>query len=301
MLPENKRTLSGHITTTGILAVSLFLSGCSSDSNPAPSEQGLSAQPGIDATPLSPGKQPVSGSNESATTQNQTPPVATAPISRIALQLEDGVLDNIELGSADTPITGGSWPMPDPGTPDAQLFANVNMGNPHYAYPTEVWVDVTSDETAKVMANRMDMAVALGCDGVELDNVDGYTADLWSPSPTGLDITVEQQLKYQRLLANEAHKRNLAVALKNSTDTIVDVADYFDMAINEVCFAYDECGVYKAFTDVGKPVFHVEYDQKYVDDASERAAMCARSAELNMRSLVMPKALDGSYRISCDE
>ena len=189
----------------------------------------------------------------------------------------------------------------EPWRPDADLFADVPIGNEHYAYPTEKWVDVTSTETAKVMANRMDMAVALGCDGVELDNVDGYTADLWSPKPTGFDITVEQQRDFQRLLANEAHKRNLAVALKNSVDTISDVVDYFDLAINEVCFVFDECGVYKAITDVGKPVFHVEYDQKYVDDDAERAAMCAKSAELNMRSLVMPKALDGSFRISCDK
>jgi len=189
----------------------------------------------------------------------------------------------------------------EPWRPDADLFAHVPKGNPHYAYPTEVWVDVTSTETAKVMVNRMDMAVALGCDGIELDNVDGYTADLWSPTPTSFEITVEQQLVFQRLLANEAHKRNLAVALKNSVDTIQDVADYFDLAINEVCFAYDECGVYKAITDVGKPVFHVEYDRKYLDDDVEFAVMCAKSAELNMRSLVMPKLLDGSFRVSCDK
>jgi len=184
--------------------------------------------------------------------------------------------------------------------PDAELFANVPKGGVHYAYDNEVWVDIKSPETAKVMANRMDMAVALGCDGVELDNVDGYTADKWSPKKTGFNMTQEEELVYQRLLANEAHKRNLAVALKNSVETIPDVADYFDLAINEACDVYNECGNYKAITDVGKPVFHVEYDKKYVNDATELAGLCAKSAELNMRTLIMPKALDGSFRISCD-
>jgi len=183
----------------------------------------------------------------------------------------------------------------EPWRPDADLFANVPMGGEHYAYATEIWVDVTSPETAKVMANRMDMAVALGCDGVELDNVDGFVAD------TGLNITYDQELAYQRLLANEAHKRNLAVALKNAVEMIPDVAEYFDMAINEVCLVWNECGTYQAIIDAGKPVFHVEYDQAYVDDPAARAAMCAQSAELNMRTLVMPKALDGSFRISCDD
>jgi len=182
----------------------------------------------------------------------------------------------------------------EPWRPDAELFANVPMGNEHFAYPSEIWVDVTSPETAKVMANRMDMAVALGCDGVELDNVDAFVAE------NGLGIDYDKQLAYQRLLANEAHKRNLAVALKNAVEMIPDVADYFDLAINEVCLVWNECGTYNAIISAGKPVFHVEYDQAYVDDPAALAEMCARSAEINMRSLVMPKLLDGSFRISCD-
>ncbi len=362
--------LSKKMAVVAGMAVSLVLGACSSDSNSSDqasandvSDQNVSVQPVVETNPLSSGEQPQPSVEQPATDtqvvtppQTEAPPAATLSTARIATQLDDGVLDNIVLGTGDTPMIGGTWPTftPDsswtwqllgdtkttfdvdvyvldmfqqlegdvierlharnktvicyfsagtyePWRPDAELFADVPLGNPHYAYPSELWVDVTSAETAKVMANRMDMAVALGCDGIELDNVDGYTADLWSPTPTGFDITVEKQIAFQRLLANEAHKRNLAVALKNSVDTIADVADYFDLAINEVCFAFDECGVYKTITDVGKPVFHVEYDQKYVNDATEYAAMCAKSAELNMRSLVMPKALDGSFRISCDE
>ena len=270
--------------------------------------------------------------------------------SRIADQLEDGVLDNIVLDDGATPITSGSWARFTPDTswtwqllgdtdtgyevdvyvvdmfqqvegdvidrlhaqgkqvicyfsagtfepwrPDVDLFANVPMGGAHYAYPSEIWLDVSSPETAKVMANRMDMAVALGCDGVELDNVDGFVAD------TGLSITYDQAIAYQRSLANEAHKRNLAVALKNAIEMIPDVAQYFDLAINEVCLVWNECGSYSAMIAAGKPVFHVEYDQVYVDDESARAVMCAQSAEINMRTLVLPKLLDGSFRISCDD
>jgi len=209
-------------------------------------------------------------------------------------QLEGDVIDRLHARNKQVIcyFSAGTY---EPWRPDAALFAKVPLGEEHYAYPTERWVDVTSAEAAKVMANRMDMAVALGCDGVELDNVDGFVAE------TGLDITLQQELDFQRLLANEAHKRNLAVALKNSVETIPDVADYFDLAINEVCLVWNECGTYEAIISAGKPVFHVEYDKKYVDDEAEFAAMCAQSAELNMRTLVMPKLLDGSFRISCDD
>lgn len=311
---------------------SLILGGCSSDSS-------------------SPANTLPGGENPTTLPATTNIPAQPDPVpSRIAAQLEDGVLDSIVLGDGATPITSGSWPQFTPDTswtwqllgdtnteyevdvyvldmfqqlegnvietlhaqnkqvicyfsagtyepwrPDADLFANVPMGTEHYAYPSEIWVDVTSPETAKVMANRMDMAVALGCDGVELDNVDGFVAD------TGLNISYQEELDYQRLLANEAHKRNLAVALKNAVEMIPDVADYFDMAINEVCLVWNECGTYQAIIDAGKPVFHVEYDEAYVNDPAARAAMCAQSAELNMRTLVMPKSLDGSFRISCDD
>jgi len=361
--------LSGNMAIAAGLAVSLLLGACTSDSNKAGqiSTQNASGQQGVGTDSLSSSEQsptsggklvgvPTSVTSSQNETHPETQPVATVSTARIAPLLNDSVLDNIVLGTGDTPITDGHWAnftadsswtwqllgdtkttydvdvyvldmfqqlegdvierlhaqnkkaicyfsagTYEPWRPDAHLFADVPIGNDHYGYVTEQWVDITSPETAKVMVNRMDMAVVLGCDGIELDNVDGYTADLWSPMPTGFDITVEQEIAFQRLLANEAHKRNLAVALKNSVDTIPDVVDYFDLAINEVCFAYDECGVYKTITDADKPVFHVEYDPAYVDDAAERVAMCAKSAELNMRSLIVPKALDGSFRISCDE
>ena len=88
---------------------------------------------------------------------------------------------------------------------------------------------------------------------------------------------------------------------KNSVETIPDVADYFDLAINEVCLVWNECGTYEAIISAGKPVFHVEYDKTYINDPVAFAAMCEQSAEVNMRTLVMPKLLDGSFRISCDD
>lgn len=182
----------------------------------------------------------------------------------------------------------------EPWRPDAEFFNGVPIGNPHVAYPNEKWIDIKSIRAKKIMANRMDMAVGLGCDGVELDNVDGFVAD------TGFDITMQQQLEYQRILANEAHKRNLAVAIKNSVETIPQVVDYFDFVINEECFEYNECEGYLPMVAAGKPMFNAEYSQLHIDDPVAREEICVRARQMNIRTLWMPLALDGSFRLSCD-
>ena len=183
----------------------------------------------------------------------------------------------------------------EPWCPDAGLFEEAMFGNEHFAYDNERWLDITSERTRKIMVNRMDMAQALGCDGVDLDNVDGFTAD------TGLGITLEQELEYLKVLANEAHKRNLTVVMNNAIEAIPEVVDYFDLAINELCYSLDECETYTAMIAAGKPVFHVEYEQSFVNDSMARAEMCAQSATQNIRTLVVPRLLDGSYRLSCDQ
>ncbi len=192
----------------------------------------------------------------------------------------------------------------EPWRPDASLFAELTLGNPHQYYPSERWLDVEDPLVAKLMANRMDMAVQIGCDGVELDNVDG-----WIPSAdSGFSFTLDDQKQFVKVLANEAHKRNLAVALKNNVELIVELADYFDLVINEECFQYNECEGYRPMIENGKPVFNAEYLvfdengdalQPVIDYPQERAAVCATALEYGFQTLFLPLSLDGSFRLSC--
>ena len=192
----------------------------------------------------------------------------------------------------------------EPWRADAALFAELELGNPHQYFPDERWLDVTDPLVAKLMANRMDMAVQLGCDGVELDNVDG-----WIPSAdSGFSFTLDDQKQFVKVLANEAHKRNLAVALKNNVELIIELSDYFDLVINEECFQYNECEGYRPMIEAGKPVFNAEYlvfDEQgnalepVMDYPQERAAICATSLEYGFQTLFLPLSLDGSFRLSC--
>lgn len=175
---------------------------------------------------------------------------------------------------------------------DVDRFALDDLGNPLDGWGDERWLDIRSATVRSVMESRLDLAVERGCDGVEPDNVTAFSND------TGFDITADDQIDYNRFLAASARERNLLVGLKNALDLIPELVDDFDFAVNEQCHEYDECDVYAPFVDRGKPVFNAEYEQRFADEPD---ALCSRSRELGLRTLVLPLDLDGSFRISCDD
>ena len=177
--------------------------------------------------------------------------------------------------------------------PDAADFPDEAIGLQLDEWEGENWIDVTSDAVREIMRARLDMAVDKGCDGVEPDNVDGYSND------TGFDLTAEDQLDYNGFLAEEAHARWLSVGLKNDLDQIEELEPTFDWALNEECFAYDECGMLAPFLSAGKAVFHVEY----VDDESQGEALaadvCGDPSIEGFSTLVKTWDLD-AWLIACD-
>ena len=149
-------------------------------------------------------------------------------------------------------LSAGSW---EAGRPDAAEFPESVLGQPLEApFQDERWLDVRQTAILEpLMAARMDLAVAKGCDGVEPDNVDGYA------NSTGFAITYADQLAYNRLLAEMAHARSLSVGLKNDLDQIGDLVASFDWALDEQCWQYGECDLLAPFVAQGKAVFGVEY------------------------------------------
>ena len=177
---------------------------------------------------------------------------------------------------------------------DAGEFHPSDLGNTLDGFADERWLDIRSSNVQRIMLDRLDLAVQRGCDGVEPDNLDGFTND------TGFDLTATDQLAFNRFLANEAHNRNLAVALKNDLDQIPELVNYFDFSVNEQCHEFDECDALQPFIDAGKPVFNAEYADSFVGDANARAGMCADALGRSFHTLVLPLDLDDSFRFSCD-
>ena len=122
-------------------------------------------------------------------------------------------------------------------------------------WPGEKWLDIRQTSILlPIMEARVQKCRQAGFDGVEWDNVDGYS------NRTGFPLTANDQLVYDASLANLAHSYGLTVALKNDVEQLPDLAPYVDYAVNEQCQQYNECGGYTTyFINAGKAVFQVEY------------------------------------------
>ena len=179
---------------------------------------------------------------------------------------------------------------------DKDKFSSSVLGNNLDGWAGEKWLDITRlDILAPIMNSRLDFAKSKKCDGVEPDNVDGYTND------TGFSLSETDQLNYNKYLAFEAHKRGLSIALKNDLNQIIELEPYFDFAVNEQCHQYNECDKMNPFINANKPVFNAEYNQKYIDNNnSERDNMCSSSISNKLKTLIVPILLDDNFRISCD-
>jgi len=170
--------------------------------------------------------------------------------------------------------------------PDAGDFPPAVIGDPLEGWEGENWLDVRAlDLLQPIMEARLALAVEKGCDGVEPDNVDGYTNE------SGFPLVADDQLQYNIWLAEAAHERGLAIGLKNDLNQIPQLVDHFDFAVNEQCFEYDECETLLPFIQAGKAVFGVEYNL-------EPDQFCAKANEMNLDWLKMDPALDGG-RIAC--
>ena len=100
----------------------------------------------------------------------------------------------------------------------------------------------------------MDLCKSKGFDGLEPDNIDGYSNN------SGFPLTAQDQLNYNKWLAAAAHARGLSIGLKNDLEQIPQLVTSFDWALNEQCFEYNECSLLAPFTQAGKAVFEVEYN-----------------------------------------
>ncbi len=188
-------------------------------------------------------------------------------------------------------FSAGSW---EDWRDDANDFPSSVKGSKMDGWD-ELWLDISDEALVPIMRARLDLAVQKGCDGVEPDNMDGYTND------TGFALNSDNQLAYNKFIANEARKRRLSVGLKNDLDQIIELEPYYDFSINEQCHAFNECDKMTPFINANKPVLNVEYKQKYINNNhNERDNMCIDTNNLSFKTLLLPLGLDDSFRYSCN-
>ena len=174
----------------------------------------------------------------------------------------------------------------EPGRPDSGAFPAAVLGNALQGWPDERWLDIRRlDVLGPIMERRMDLCRQRGFDGVEADNVDGYS------NATGFPLTAADQLAYNRFLARAAHARGLSIGLKNDLAQVAELEPDFDFAVNEECFAFSECDLLTPFVRAGKAVFNVEYDL-------DTASFCADARRRGFSSMRKNLSLD-AFREPC--
>jgi len=170
--------------------------------------------------------------------------------------------------------------------PDAASFTSAVLGNNLDDWAGEKYVDIRSTVVRNIATSRLDLAVSKGCDGVEPDNVDGYEAK------TGFPLTAADQISFNSFIATEAHARGLSVGLKNDIDQAKTLEPYFDWALNEQCYEYDECTSLNAFVTAGKAVFNTEY-------SGSASKVCPYMVGLKFSSLIKTLDLTAAITAQC--
>jgi hypothetical protein len=166
-------------------------------------------------------------------------------------------------------VDAGTW---ENFRPDASKFPGSVKGRPN-GWPGERWLDIRRIEVlGPILRARVAACDRKGFDGVEFDNVDGYTNN------TGFPLTSADQLRFDVWLANLAHRHGLSVALKNDVGQVGKLLPYFDFSLDEQCFQYHECFKLKPFLKAGKAVFEVEYKL-------DPPQFCPKANSLNFNSL----------------
>lgn len=186
----------------------------------------------------------------------------SVPVDVFDVDLVDGDLDALSDKTLICYFSAGSW---EEYREDVGDIPDEALGKVLDGWPDERWWDIRHPSVREVLEARLDLAAESGCDAVEPDNVDGYTND------SGLPLNATEQLEFNRWLADEAHRRDLSVGLKNDVDQLEALQPWFDWALNEECASFEECGLYD---DWSLAVFHVEYVDDWADAEDRRDEVC---------------------------
>lgn len=166
---------------------------------------------------------------------------------------------------------------------DANQFPDQVLGKDYEGWSGEKWLDIRRiDLLAPIMLARLDECAAKGFDGFEPDNM-----QIWD-NDTGFPLTYEDQLKYALWLADEAHKRGLAIGQKNAPDQTKDLVNVYDFAITEDAFYYKWAEDMLPYINAGKPVFAAEY----TDLPGDFSDFCKQSKQLNFSTILKKRGLD---------
>lgn len=115
------------------------------------------------------------------------------------------------------------------------------------------WLDIRDWETLEpVLADRMRLCVRKGFDAVDADATFGYA------NRSGFDLSGDDQVTFDRHVAELAHGLGLKVGIRTSAAMAWQVEPHTDFAVTGNCFSAPDCVAFSVFVRAGKAVFDIE-------------------------------------------
>jgi hypothetical protein len=183
-------------------------------------------------------------------------------------------------------LSAGSW---EDWRPDADRYPKEIIGKKYEGWEGERWLDIRQiDQLAPILEARFDLCRQKGFVGIEADNVDGYMNE------TGFPLTAEDQLNFNRWLADQAHTRGLAIGLKNDGEQVEALLPFFDFALVEDCFAENWCEQVLPFVRANKAVFAAEY----TDTGIQLEDFCREASQQGISVILKNRDLD-AWMMDC--
>lgn len=169
-------------------------------------------------------------------------------------------------------ITFGMWVD---WTPDAKLFPSSVKGGYVPEWNNYI-LNYKSPIVKGIMKDRIVLAKSKGCDSIDTDNMDTYEY-----KPNVFNLTYNDQLAYNKWVAQEVHKLGMNVTLKNDWKQVKDLVDYFDGIILESCWKSKKCAsIASPFVKANKSVYGVEYPPT-VDEVALKSICCDLGNDVN--------------------
>ncbi len=159
----------------------------------------------------------------------------------------------------------------------------------------------TAANIATALSERIAGCHAEGMDGVEPDDLDGYTNNSASGARGGgWGLTQADAAGFEQWLAYTAHNDDLAIFQKNDgANTTADYRTFDGMIIEECNFYDDPCGAggdnVQDYLNLGKPVLDAEYTQ----DGETTAKFCSADNRVGITGSLFSVDLNGSFYQSC--
>jgi hypothetical protein len=148
-------------------------------------------------------------------------------------------------------VSVGSW---EDWRPDADQFPSTVIGKDYPGWPGEKFVDIRAQALRDIMTKRLEVCRQKGFDAVEPDNMDVFE------DSSGFPLTRADGVSYALWLAEQSHKRGMAIVQKNTSSIVRDIRASYDGALTEDCYHGGWCGDMQPYLDNNQPVFACEYN-----------------------------------------